>query len=77
MKRKLLSFRDKYTDSNRNLYFERSNIMFTTSDKVVLGVCGLVTIAGILMIRSGLKGLKRLDEREKIERRLEVIKGEA
>lgn len=46
--------------------------MFTTSDKVVLGVCGLVTIAGILMIRSGLKGLKRLEER-----RLEVIKGEA
>ena len=51
--------------------------MFTTSDKVVLGVRGLVTIAGILMIRSGLKGLKRLEEREQIERRLEVIKGEA
>jgi len=46
--------------------------MFTTSDKVVLGICGVITIAGILMIRSGLKGLKALQEREEIYKNKET-----
>lgn len=40
--------------------------MFTKSDKIVLGICGLITITGIAMIYSGLKGLKELQKREEI-----------
>lgn len=48
--------------------------MFTTSDKVVLGLCGALAIAGILMVHKGLKGLKEIQERKIVLRRLEEIK---
>lgn len=53
--------------------------MFTKSDKVTLGICGAIAVAGILMIHKGLKGLKTIHEihnEKSIRERLEKLDDE-
>jgi hypothetical protein len=39
--------------------------MFTTSDKAVLGMCGILTVAGLIVIGKAWKGVNEINQRGK------------
>jgi hypothetical protein len=48
---------------NENINFKGEIIMFKTSDKIALAMCGAIVLTGLVVVNKGFKGLKELTKK--------------